>query len=225
MDRRKSKAGNEGENRNRREWMEKEGWDGRGGDSQWVLTGEQRVKPAQVCSEHQLHALLCSPGTSSHLRGFSPSPAPALAVPSQILAGRESWNWEPEVTTAQPQASSPWHVCLHSQRAWAEQVGVKEESRGLKSSQARVSIPALPHGLFSTGLVEEHSRCAPGGGDDLPASARPLCSLPTLGSVARAGLGWSQPWDVRDGDGAWSSCCWWERGLWEGAKWEKSSGK
>lgn len=70
--------------------MEKEGWDGRGGDSQWVLMGEQRVKPAQVCSEHQLHALLCSPGTSSHPSWFFsiPSSCPGCSIPNPGWEGK-----------------------------------------------------------------------------------------------------------------------------------------
>lgn len=149
---------------------------------------------------------------------------------------------EPEVKIAQHQQSSPWQVGLHSQSAPAEQVRDEEtETPWFKKlpGQSQHFCPALPHGLFSSGLVDGLLYCAPSGADDLPPSEWPLCSLPTTGGCgqSRAGLlsplgcpgwGWSRELLAMAGAGgsqARTAGQRWERGLWEREKWEKCSGK
>lgn len=122
---------------------------------------------------------------------------------------------------------------MHSQSAPAEQVRDEEtETPWFKKlpAQSQHFCPALPHGLFSTGLVDAHLYFAPSGVDDLPSSERPLCSLPTTeGPWPEQGWAGLTAEMSRMGmeDGAHGrGRCWWQPGKdWGAATGEGSMGE
>lgn len=240
MDRRKSKAGSGEKEWNRRtEGMEKEGL----GWERWRFTvGVSRRQP-RCGSQHQHHALLWSPGRSSGppWSSSSPSSCPGWFHPSprgSIPAG--SRQEKLHLGTRGENCSAPTKLTLARLTALPKcslsKSGMKNQRlRGLKSSQPRVSISALPCLMdYSAGDLLMHTYIL------LPVELmiflpqNGLCSLPSTGAVAGAGLGsplacpgwgWSRELLAMAAAGgkAWGQQ--WERGLWEREKWEKCSGK